>query len=165
MTKSELISKRLDGKIAVITSGNSGIGLATAQRFVQEGAYVFITGRRQSELDKAVNQIGKSNVMGVQGDVSSLADLDRLYETVKQQKGRIDVLFANAGIFENASLGSITQEHFDKIFSVNVKGVLFTVQKALPLSSTLLEDPTGHRGKVYELTGPRSEDMNEMAKA
>jgi NAD(P)-dependent dehydrogenase (short-subunit alcohol dehydrogenase family) len=124
--------KQLDGKIAVITGGNSGIGLATAHRFVQEGAFVFITGRRQDELDKAVKQIGK-NVMGVQGDVSNLADLDRLYETVKQQKGQIDVLFANAGIFENASLGSITEEDFDKIFRVNVKGVLFTVQKALPL--------------------------------
>ena len=95
MTQTELIPKRLDGKISVITGGNSGIGLAPAQRFVQEGAYVFITGRRQSELDKAVKQIGK-NVTGVQSDVSNLADLDRLYETVKQQKGRIDVLFANA---------------------------------------------------------------------
>jgi NAD(P)-dependent dehydrogenase (short-subunit alcohol dehydrogenase family) len=132
MTQAELITKRLDGKTAVITGGNSGIGLATAQRFVQEGAFVFITGRRQDELDKAVKQIGK-NVMGVQGDVSNLADLDRLYETVKQQKGRIDVLFANAGIGEVAPLGSITESHFDKIFSVNVKGLLFTVQKALPL--------------------------------
>jgi NAD(P)-dependent dehydrogenase (short-subunit alcohol dehydrogenase family) len=115
----------------VITGGNSGIGLATAQRFVQEGAYVFITGRRQSELDTAVKQIGK-NVTGVQGDVSNLADLDRLYDTVKQQKGRIDVLFANAGILEVASLGSITEEQFDKTFGINVKGLLFTVQKALP---------------------------------
>ena len=132
MTQTELIPKRLDGKIAVITGGNSGIGLATAQRFVQEGAYVFITGRRQSELDKAVKQIGR-NVIGVQGDVSNLADLDRLYDTVKQQKGRIDVLFANAGIIEIAPLGSITEAHFDKIFNINVKGLLFTVQKALPL--------------------------------
>ena len=114
MTQAELITKRLDGKIAVITGGNSGIGLATAQRFVQEGAYVFITGRWQNELDKAVKQIGK-NVTGVQGDVSNLADLDRLYETVKQQKGRIDVLFANAGIAEPTPLGSITESHFDKI--------------------------------------------------
>jgi NAD(P)-dependent dehydrogenase (short-subunit alcohol dehydrogenase family) len=113
--------KRLDEKIAVITGGNSGIGLATAHRFVQEGAYVFITGRRQKELDKAVKQIGK-NVTGVQSDVSNLADLDRLYETVKQQKGRIDVLFANAGIVEVAPLGSITESHFDKIFNTNVKG-------------------------------------------
>src|SRR6266705_1797728 len=99
---------KLDGKVAVITGGNSGIGLATAQRFVDEGAYVFITGRRHSELDAAVKQIGK-NVTGVQGDVSNLADLDRLYDTVKQQKGRIDVLFANASIIELAPLGSITE--------------------------------------------------------
>jgi len=124
---------RLEGKVAVITGGNSGIGLATAQLFVTEGAYVFIIGRRQSELDAAVKQIGKNNVTGVQGDVSNLADLDRLYDTVKQQKGRIDILFANAGIVEFASLGAITESHFDKIFSVNVKGLLFTVQKALPL--------------------------------
>jgi NAD(P)-dependent dehydrogenase (short-subunit alcohol dehydrogenase family) len=130
--QSELIIKRLDGKIAVITGGNSGMGLATAQRFVQEGAYVFITGRRQNELDKAVNQIGK-NVIGVQGDVSNLADLDRLYATVKEQKGRIDILFANAGVVEVAPLGSVAEAHFDKIFNVNVKGLLFTVQKALPL--------------------------------
>ena len=132
MTQDEVIKKRLDGKTAVITGGNSGIGLATAQRFVQEGAFVFITGRRQDELDKAVKQIGK-NVMGVQGDVSNLADLDRLYETVKQQKGRIDILFANAGVADVAPLGSISESHFHKIFSVNVKGLLFTVQKALPL--------------------------------
>ena len=121
--------KMLEGKVAVITGGNSGIGLATAQRFVEEGADVFITGRRQSELDAAVKQIGK-NVTGVQGDVSNLADLDRLYDTVKQQKGRIDVLFANAGIIELAPLGSITESHFDKIFNINVKGLLFTVQKS-----------------------------------
>ena len=127
-----MIMKMLEGKVAVVTGGNSGIGLATAQRFVEEGADVFITGRRQSELDAAVKQIGK-NVTGVQGDVSNLADLDRLYDTVKQQKGRIDVLFANAGIIELAPLGSITESHFDKIFNINVKGLLFTVQKALPL--------------------------------
>jgi NAD(P)-dependent dehydrogenase (short-subunit alcohol dehydrogenase family) len=127
-----LISKRLDGKIAVITGGSSGIGLATAQRFVEEGAYVFITGRRQSELDKAVKQIGK-NVIGVQGDVSDLGDLDLLYEMVKQQKGRIDILVGNAGIADYAPLGTITESQFDKTFSVNVKGLLFTVQKALPL--------------------------------
>jgi NAD(P)-dependent dehydrogenase (short-subunit alcohol dehydrogenase family) len=124
--------KKLEGKIAVITGGNSGIGLATAQRFVEEGAYVFITGRRQSELDAAVDQIGK-NVTGVQGDVSNLQDLDRLYATVKEQKGRIDILFANAGVGELVPLGEISEAHFDKIFSVNVKGLLFTVQKALPL--------------------------------
>jgi NAD(P)-dependent dehydrogenase (short-subunit alcohol dehydrogenase family) len=131
--QTELATKRLDGKIAVITGGSSGIGLATAQRFVDEGAYVFITGRRQSELDAAVKQIGKNNVTGVQGDVSNLEDLDRLYVTVKEQKGRIDVLFANAGIGEFAPLGEISEAHFDKTFDINVKGLLFTVQKALPL--------------------------------
>jgi NAD(P)-dependent dehydrogenase (short-subunit alcohol dehydrogenase family) len=124
--------KTLEGKVAVITGGNSGIGLATAQRFAAEGAHVFITGRRQGELDAAVRDIGK-NVTGVQGDVSKLPDLDRLYATVKQHQGRIDVLFANAGGGELAPLGSISEEHFDKAFRVNVKGLLFTVQKALPL--------------------------------
>ena len=123
---------KLQGKVAIVTGGNSGIGLATAQRFVAEGAYVFITGRRQSELDAAVKQIGK-NVTGVQGDVSNLADLDRLYAVVKQQKGRIDIVFANAGGGEFAPLGAITEEHFDNTFNRNVKGLLFTVQKALPL--------------------------------
>lgn len=126
------MSKKLAGKVAVITGGNSGIGLATAQRFVAEGAHVFITGRRQSELDAAVKQIG-NNVTGVQGDVSNLADLDRLYATVKHQKGRIDILFANAGGGEFAPLGQITEAHFDKTFNINVKGLVFTVQKALPL--------------------------------
>jgi len=123
---------KLEGKVTVITGGNSGIGLATAQRFVAEGAYVFITGRRQSELDAAVKQIGK-NVTAVQGDVSNLADLDRLYATVKQEKGHIDILFANAGTGEFGPLGAITEEHFDKTFNANVKGLLFSVQKALPL--------------------------------
>jgi NAD(P)-dependent dehydrogenase (short-subunit alcohol dehydrogenase family) len=123
---------KLDGKVAVVTGGNSGIGLATAKRFVAEGAYVFISGRRQAELDAAVKEIGR-NVTGVQGDVAKQADLDRLYAAVKQQKGRIDVVFANAGIAEFAVMGSITEEHFDKTFNTNVKGVLFTVQKALPL--------------------------------
>jgi NAD(P)-dependent dehydrogenase (short-subunit alcohol dehydrogenase family) len=123
---------KLDGKVAVITGGNSGMGLATAQRFVAEGAYVFITGRRQAELDAAVKLIGK-NVTAVQGDVSNLADLDRLYATVKEQKRKIDILFANAGMGELAPLGSITEEQFDKIFNVNVRGLLFSVQKALPL--------------------------------
>ena len=123
---------KLEGKIAIITGGTSGIGLATAQRFVAEGAYVFITGRRQAELDAAAKLIGK-NIVGVQGDVANLADLDRLYVTVKQQKGRIDILFANAGGGEFAPLGAITEEHFDKTFNSNVKGLLFTVQKALPL--------------------------------
>ena len=125
----------LEGKVAVITGGSSGIGLATAQRFVDEGAYVFIAGRRQNEVDSAVKQISKNNnnVTGVQGDVSNLADLDRLYDTVKQQKGRIDVLFANAGVGEFVPLEAITEAHFDKTFNINVKGLLFTVQKALPL--------------------------------
>jgi NAD(P)-dependent dehydrogenase (short-subunit alcohol dehydrogenase family) len=123
---------KLDGKVAVITGGSSGIGLATAQRFVAEGAYVFITGRRESELEAAVKQIGKK-VTAVQGDVSNLADLDRLYATIKQQKGHIDILFANAGTGEFSPLGAITEEHFDTIFNANVKGLLFTVQKALPL--------------------------------
>ena len=126
--------KKLDGKIAVITGGNSGMGLATAQRFVEEGAYVYITGRRQSELDTAVNQIGK-NVTGIQDDVSNLSDLDRLYDTVKQQKGRIDILFANAGTIGLLPLGSITEDHFDKIFSVNVKGLLFTGTKSASIIS------------------------------
>jgi NAD(P)-dependent dehydrogenase (short-subunit alcohol dehydrogenase family) len=124
--------KRLEGKVAVITGGSSGIGLATAQRFVEEGAHVFITGRRQGELDAAVKQIGK-NVTGVQGDVSNLSDLDRLYAAVREQKGHIDILFANAGIAEFAPLGEISEAHFDKTFGVNVKGLLFSVQKALPL--------------------------------
>jgi NAD(P)-dependent dehydrogenase (short-subunit alcohol dehydrogenase family) len=132
MTQNELVTKRLDGKIAVITGGNSGIGLATAHRFVEEGAFVFIIGRRQTELDTAVKQIGR-NVMGVQSDVSDLADLDWLYETVKQQKGRVDVFFANAGLWELTPLEAITESLFDKIFNINVKGLLFTVQKALPL--------------------------------
>jgi NAD(P)-dependent dehydrogenase (short-subunit alcohol dehydrogenase family) len=121
-----------EGKVAVVTGGTSGIGLATAQRLVQEGAYVFITGRRQSELDEAVNRIGR-NVTGVQGDVAKLADLDRLFATVKREKDRLDILFANAGIGDFAPLGAITEDLFDKTFDVNVKGLLFTVQKALPL--------------------------------
>jgi NAD(P)-dependent dehydrogenase (short-subunit alcohol dehydrogenase family) len=124
--------KKLEGKIAVITGGSSGIGLATAQRFVDEGACVFITGRRGSELDDAIKQIG-NNVESVQGDVSNLSDLDRLYDIVKQRKDHIDVLFANAGLGESRPLDQITEDHFDNTFDVNVKGTLFTVQKALPL--------------------------------
>jgi NAD(P)-dependent dehydrogenase (short-subunit alcohol dehydrogenase family) len=127
-----MVGNKLEGKIAVITGGNSGIGLATAKRFVSEGAYVFISGRRQKELDLALSEIGK-NVIGIQGDVSNLADLDRLYNTVKDQKGHLDILFANAGIAQFAPLGEISEEHFDNIFRINVKGLLFTVQKALPL--------------------------------
>ena len=123
---------KLQGKVAVITGGTTGIGFAAAKLFVEEGAYVFVTGRRQKELDEAVKAIG-DNVTGVQGDVSKLADLDRLYETVKAEGRRIDVVFANAGLGEFAALGSITEEHFDRLFNINVKGALFTVQKALPL--------------------------------
>ena len=123
---------KLQGKVAVITGGTTGIGFAAAKLFVEEGAYVFITGRRQKELDEAVQAIG-DNVTGVQGDVSKLADLDRLYETVKAEGRRIDVVFANAGLGEFAALGSITEEHFDRLFNINVKGALFTVQEALPL--------------------------------
>jgi NAD(P)-dependent dehydrogenase (short-subunit alcohol dehydrogenase family) len=123
---------KLQGKVAVITGGTTGIGFAAAKLFVKEGAFVFITGRRQKELDQAVKAIG-SNVAGVQGDVANLADLDRLYKTVEAKGRRIDIVFANAGFAEFASLGSITEEHFDRLFNVNVKGALFTVQKALPL--------------------------------
>jgi NAD(P)-dependent dehydrogenase (short-subunit alcohol dehydrogenase family) len=122
---------KLQEKVAVVTGGTTGIGFAIARRFVDEGAYVFITGRRQKELDEAVKAIG-SNVAGVRGDVSKLQDLDRLYEAVKV-KGRIDVLVANAGTGEFAPLASLTEEHFAKLFDLNVKGTLFTVQKALPL--------------------------------
>jgi NAD(P)-dependent dehydrogenase (short-subunit alcohol dehydrogenase family) len=124
---------KLEGKVAVITGASLGIGLATARRFVLEGAYVYITGRRQRELDAAVRQIGK-NVTAIQGDVSQLADLDRLYATVRRQHGHIDVVFANAGIGEEfGPLGEISEAHFDNMFNINVKGLLFTVQKALPL--------------------------------
>src|ERR671933_446493 len=133
LTTQTKIMERLKDKVAVITGGNSGMGLATAQRFVAEGAYVFITGRRQSELDAALKQIGENNISGVQGDVSNMADLDRLYAVVREQKGRIDILFANAGVGEFAPLGTITEMHFDKIFGVNVKGFLLTVQKAFLL--------------------------------
>src|SRR4029078_6537530 len=114
------IMNKLDGKVAVITGGSSGIGLATAQRFIDEGAYVFITGRRQTELDAAVRQFGQ-NVTAVQGDVSKLADLDRLYATVKKEKGKLDIVFANAGTGAFGPIGQITEEHFDKQFDVNVK--------------------------------------------
>jgi NAD(P)-dependent dehydrogenase (short-subunit alcohol dehydrogenase family) len=123
---------KLQGKVAVITGGSTGIGLAAAHLFVKEGAHVFITGRRQAVLDQAVRAIG-NNVTGVQGDVANLSDLDRLYETVKATGRRIDVVFANAGIGEFLPLGEITEAHFDKQFAINVKGTLFTVQKALPL--------------------------------
>jgi NAD(P)-dependent dehydrogenase (short-subunit alcohol dehydrogenase family) len=123
---------KLDGKVALVTGGNSGIGLATAKRFVSEGAYVFITGRRIEELSAAVKEIGK-NVTGVRGDVSKLADLDRLFAQIKREKGKLDIVFANAGVAKYARLGTIAEEFFDSIFNTNVKGLLFTVQKALPL--------------------------------
>jgi NAD(P)-dependent dehydrogenase (short-subunit alcohol dehydrogenase family) len=123
---------KLEGKIALITGGNSGIGLATAKRFVNEGAYVFITGRRKPELDAAVKEIGR-NVTAVQGDVSNLGDLDRLFAQIKREKGKLDIVFANAGVAKFAPFGTITEQFYDSIFNTNVKGLLFTVQKALPL--------------------------------
>jgi NAD(P)-dependent dehydrogenase (short-subunit alcohol dehydrogenase family) len=123
---------KLDQKIALITGGTSGIGLATARRFVSEGACVFITGRRHSELAAAVKEIGV-NVTGVQGDVSNLGDLDRLFAQIRQEKGKLDIVFANAGTAKHAPIGSITEEFYDALFDINVKGLLFTVQKALPL--------------------------------
>ncbi len=126
------MSKKLEGKVAVITGGNSGMGLATAQRFVAEGAHVYITGRRQKELDEAIKLIGK-NVTAVQGDVANLADLDRLFEVVKQKHGRVDIVFANAGTGELVPISDVTEQHFDKLFDINVKGLVFTVQKALRL--------------------------------
>ena len=123
---------KLEGKIALITGGTSGIGKATAEQFVHEGAYVFITGRRDAELAAAVKEIG-SHVTGVQADVSNLGDLDRLFAQIRQEKGKLDSMFANAGIFSFAPLGKITEEHYDALFTINVKGLLFTVEKALPL--------------------------------
>ena len=123
---------KLEGKIALITGGNSGIGLATAKQLVKEGAYVFITGRRDAELAAPVKEIGK-NVTGVQGDVANLGDLDRLFAQIKLEKGKLDIVFANAGVARYSPLGKITEEFYDSIFNINVKGLLFTVQKALPL--------------------------------
>src|SRR6202049_1472260 len=151
---------RLDGKIAVVTGGNSGIGLAAAKRFAAEGAEVVIIGRRQEELDKALDVIGP-RAMAIQGDISRLDDLDRVFDTVKAAKGRIDVLLANAGLGDTQPIGSITEESFDRIFSVNVKGTLFTVQKALPMmkaggSIILTGSTTGSMGtpafSVYSAT-------------
>ncbi len=127
------MTKTLEGKVAVITGGNSGMGLATAKRFVAEGASVVITGRRQAQLDSAVREIGSSKAMGVQGDVANMQDLDRLYATIKSEHGHIDILFANAGLSNVTLFGQVTEENFDLHFNVNVKGLFFTVQKALPL--------------------------------
>src|SRR5437660_10662894 len=127
-----VIMGKLEGKVAVITGGSSGLALASAERFVEEGAYVFITGRRQEALDEAVKLIGR-NVTGVRGDAANLDDLDRLFDTVKREKGKIDVLYASAGTGEAVPLGEITEQHFDATFGLNTRGTLFTVQKALPL--------------------------------
>jgi NAD(P)-dependent dehydrogenase (short-subunit alcohol dehydrogenase family) len=129
------MNAQFDGKVALVTGGSSGIGLATAKLFVQRGATVYITGRRRKELDEAVREIGHS-ATGIQGDVSRLADIDKVYQTIGEQRGKLDILFANAGVGEFAPLGQINEEHFDKQFDVNVKGTLFTVQGALPLMST-----------------------------
>lgn len=126
------MTRKLEGKVAVVTGGSAGIGLATAQRFVDEGATVYITGRRQPELDAAVNQLGPKAI-GVRADASSLADLAHLFDTVKAAKGKVDVLFANAGIFEATPFGGISEDDYDRMFDINVKGLLFTVQEALPL--------------------------------
>src|SRR5882762_8316709 len=150
------MSQKLAGKVAVVTGGSSGIGLATAQRFVNEGAYVFITGRRQTELDAAVSQIGH-DITAVQGDVSKLADLDKLYAMVKQEKGKLDIVFANAGTGAFGPIGQITEEDFDKQFDVNVKGLLFTVQKALPL----LHDG----GSIVSITGSPALSVYSSTKA
>lgn len=138
---------KLDGKVAVVTGGSSGIGLAIAQRFVDEGAYVFITGRRQAELDKAAAEIGR-DVTAVQGDIADLDDLDRLWATVKADKGGVDIIVANAGVAQQVTLADATVEHFDETFDVNVRGTFFTVQKALPLlrdnGSIVLISSSGH---------------------
>ncbi|MCW5910471.1 MAG: glucose 1-dehydrogenase [Cyclobacteriaceae bacterium] len=145
--------QKLKNKVAVITGGSSGIGLATAKRFAAEGAYIFITGRRQSQLDAAVKEIG-SNVTAVQGDISNLDDINRLYEVVAKEKGKLDIVVANAGIIERTLLENATPEHFDSIFSVNVKAPYFTVQKALPIlndgGSIVLVASTAHRVGVPE---------------
>jgi NAD(P)-dependent dehydrogenase (short-subunit alcohol dehydrogenase family) len=158
----ENFMSHLEGKVAVITGGSSGIGLATAKRFVREGAFVFITGRRESELDKAKAEIGK-NVTAVQGDVLNLADLDRLYATVKQQKGRVDIVVANAGFVEHAGIFDLSEAHYDKTMDINLKGVVFTVQKALPLMS--------HGGSVvvvssvFNMKGPAGHGTYAASKA
>ncbi|MFF2517478.1 SDR family NAD(P)-dependent oxidoreductase [Streptomyces sp. NPDC058086] len=141
---------RLDGKVAVVTGGSSGIGFATAQQFVEEGAFVFITGRRRPELDKAKDEIGR-NVTTVQGDVSVSADLDRLFRTVAEEKGKIDVVVANSGLVDPQVFGRITEAAFDRTFNVNARGTLFTAQKALPLmndggSVILVGSIAGHIG-------------------
>lgn len=151
---------KLDGKVAVVTGGSAGIGLAAARRLAAEGGHVFITGRRERELEDAVAAI-VGNVTGVRGDVANLVDLDRLFATVRESEGRIDVLFANAGVAESTPLGTITEEQFDRMFDINVKGTLFTVQKALPLladgasvilSSSVVGSKGGASRSVYSAT-------------
>jgi NAD(P)-dependent dehydrogenase (short-subunit alcohol dehydrogenase family) len=127
-----MMASKLAGKVALVTGGSAGIGLGIAKRFAEEGARVFITGRRQSQLDEATASIG-GNAAAIRGDTSNLADLDRIYATIKTQAGRIDVLAVNAGVYEFGTFGEITEEHFDKTFNTNVRGLLFAVQKALPL--------------------------------
>jgi NAD(P)-dependent dehydrogenase (short-subunit alcohol dehydrogenase family) len=162
MQKEIPMSKKLEGKIAVVTGGSAGIGLGAAHQFAQEGARVFITGRGKAKLDKAVAIIGR-NAAAIQGDASDPADIDRIYAEVKSKAGRIDVLFANAGLYEPATFGEITEEHFDKLFNTNVRGVLFTVQKALPLlssgSSVILT------GSVVSIKGFESLSVYNASKA
>jgi NAD(P)-dependent dehydrogenase (short-subunit alcohol dehydrogenase family) len=156
------MGKKLEGKIAVVTGGSAGIGYSTARRFAAEGARVFITGRRQAELDKAVRDIGPA-ATGVRADASDLADIDRLYATVEKEAGRIDVLFVNAGFYEFGTFGEITEEHFDKTFGTNVRGVLFAVQKALPLlkpgSSVIMN------GSIASMKGIPSFSVYDATKA
>jgi NAD(P)-dependent dehydrogenase (short-subunit alcohol dehydrogenase family) len=151
---------KLQGKVALVTGGSSGIGLATAKRLVAEGAFVFVTGRRQAELDAAVKEIGV-NVSGIQGDVSNLAELDRLFSQIKEQKQQLDIVFANAGVAGTAVFGTVTEAQFDREFDINVKGTFFTVQKALPLlpdgaSVILTSSVVGSKGSpavsVYSAT-------------
>ncbi|QWA12956.1 glucose 1-dehydrogenase [Sodalis ligni] len=128
------MTMRFENKVVVITGGTDGIGLTTAQMFAAEGAYVYITGRRQERLDEALKEIG-NRAIGVQGDVSRISDLDKLYSKIRSDHGRVDVVFANAGVSESAPIGGIEEDHFDRVFGINVKGLVFTVQKALPLMS------------------------------
>ena len=148
------MSRKLEGKIAIVTGGSTGIGLATAKRFASEGAHVIVTGLRQAELDAAVSEIG--NATGIQVDSSNMAELDALFDWVKSEKGRIDVLFVNAGVGSMLPLGKITEEHYDDTFGSNVKGVLFTVQKALPLladgASVILNGSTAASGGTEEFS-------------
>ncbi|CAF1434007.1 unnamed protein product [Adineta steineri] len=144
---------KLDGKVALITGGSDGIGLATAQRFVAEGAYVFITGRRKEMLDAAVKKIGEKNVTGIQADASKLDQIDKIYEVIKKEKNTLDIIFANAAVLNLATLPAVTEQQFDDTFDINVKGVLFTVQKALPIlkdGSSIIINSSIHSIKGFE---------------